>query len=82
MNRFDKNAKKWDAKERRLKMAKNTFDAITNKITVSKNTNVLDVGAGTGLLLLHFVENVKHITAIDYSIGMLICYKRNYYKLK
>jgi len=71
MNRFDIIAKNWDAKERRLRMARNTFNAIAKKTTISKEANILDIGAGTGLLLLHFIENVKHITGIDYSQGML-----------
>lgn len=71
MSRFDKIAKEWDAEPRRLKLAGNTYKAITNKVNLHSEMNVLDIGTGTGLLLMHFITQVKHITGIDNSQGML-----------
>ena len=71
MSRFDKTAKEWDLKPRRILMAKNTFYEIQKKVSFSDEMELIDIGTGTGLLLLSFVDKVKHITGIDNSQGML-----------
>lgn len=71
MNRFNRIAKEWDAKPHRLLLAKNVYKAIIKEIELSKNMSVLDIGTGTGLLLMHFITEVKHITGIDNSQEML-----------
>jgi len=71
MSRFDKTAKEWDLKPRRVLMAKNTFNEIIKKVSLSKEMQLIDIGTGTGLLLLSFVDKVKHVTGIDNSQGML-----------
>ncbi|MCF6364705.1 MAG: class I SAM-dependent methyltransferase [Bacteroidales bacterium] len=71
MNRFDNIAKEWDAEPRRLLLAENIYKAIKNKVKLSKTMSVLDIGTGTGLLLMHFITQVKQITGIDNSKGML-----------
>ena len=71
MSRFDKIAKQWDLKSRRVLMAKNTFNEIQKKVNLSEEMNVIDIGTGTGLLLLNIVDKAKHITGIDNSQGML-----------
>lgn len=71
MSRFDNKAKEWDLKPRRVLMATNTFNEIQKKVNLTEEMEVLDIGAGTGLLLLNFVDKVKHITGIDNSQGML-----------
>lgn len=71
MSRFDQIAKEWDAKPRRLRLAENTYKAIKKNIELSKDMTVLDIGTGTGLLMMHFITEVKQITGIDNSQGML-----------
>ena len=71
MNRFDQIAKEWDAKPRRLLQAENIFKAIKQKVNLSDTMSVLDIGTGTGLLLMHFITEVREITGIDNSQGML-----------
>ncbi len=71
MNRFDIIAKEWDASPRRLELAGNTYKAIKNQVNLHSDMNVLDIGTGTGLLLMHFITKVNHITGIDNSQGML-----------
>lgn len=71
MNRFDKNAKDWEKKERRLLLAKKAFEAISEKVKVDKSKIIADFGAGTGLLHIGFQPHVKEIIALDNSQGML-----------
>ncbi len=71
MSRFNKIAKNWDAHPRRLLQAEKIFTAIKNKVILNKKMHVLDIGTGTGLLLMHFITEVKEITGIDNSKGML-----------
>jgi len=71
MSRFDNIAKEWDAKPRRLILAENVFKAIKKEVKLSDKITVLDIGTGTGLLLMHFITEVKQITGIDNSQGML-----------
>ena len=71
MNRFDQLSKEWDNHPRRTKQAENIFKAIEKKVGLTDSMHVLDIGTGTGLLLIHFVDKVKTITGIDNSQGML-----------
>jgi ubiquinone/menaquinone biosynthesis C-methylase UbiE len=71
MNRFDQLSKEWDNHPRRTKQAENIFKAIEQKVGLTDSMHVLDIGTGTGLLLIHFVDKVKTITGIDNSQGML-----------
>jgi ubiquinone/menaquinone biosynthesis C-methylase UbiE len=71
MNRFDSIAKNWDAHPRRLRQAEKIFKAILNKVKLNNRMHVLDIGTGTGLLLMHFIPEVQKITGADNSEGML-----------
>ena len=82
MSRFDDIAKNWDAHPRRLLQAEKIFSAIEQKVKLNKQMQVLDIGTGTGLLLIHFISKVKHITGIDNSKGMLNMLKEKAEKAK
>jgi len=71
MSRFNEIAKEWDAKPRRLILAENIFKGIIQKTDLTDDLSVLDIGTGTGLLLIHLVPHVKQLTGIDNSQGML-----------
>jgi ubiquinone/menaquinone biosynthesis C-methylase UbiE len=71
MNKFDKAAPTWDAKERRVKLAEDITSAIMKKINVNRYMSVLDVGTGTGLILLKFHGRAGKLTGADSSQGML-----------
>ncbi|QAR32548.1 class I SAM-dependent methyltransferase [Geovibrio thiophilus] len=71
MNRFDKAAAGWDAKERRVKLARDIADAVMKKVSIDRNMSVLDVGTGTGLILLSFYGKAGRLTGADSSLGML-----------
>ncbi len=71
MNRFDQLASEWDDNPRRRIQAEKTYKAIVNKVKLGSENHVLDIGTGTGLLMIHFIENVKFITGIDNSKAML-----------
>ena len=71
MNRFDQIANNWDAKPRRILLAKNICDSIRKEVKLTEDMSVLDIGTGTGLLPIHIFSEVKQITGIDNSQGML-----------
>lgn len=71
MSRFNRVAKDWDKSDRRQATAYAIAKAIVDKINLNKDMEILDFGAGTGLLTKHICPFVKKITAIDNSEGML-----------
>lgn len=72
MGRFNELAKEWDAKPGRLLLAENIYKGIKEKVELTKEMKVLDIGTGTGLLLIHMVDEIGQITGVDNSEGMLV----------
>lgn len=70
-NNFDKAAQTWDATPGRQKMIDAVKNAVLSRISVGENTEALDYGTGTGLILQAFQPLVKKITGMDSSTGML-----------
>lgn len=70
-NRFDKNAATWDMSDMRVAIAQNIYDAINKEIHLSKEMDVIDFGAGTGLLSRNIALHVRTLLGIDTSTGML-----------
>lgn len=68
---FDKAAGTWDACERRQGIAKAVAEAIISTIPLHREMDILDFGAGTGLLTIALSSYVRSITALDSSQGML-----------
>lgn len=76
MSRFNEIAKNWDANPRRLVQAEKIFKAIEKKVHLTDTMHILDIGTGTGLLLMHFITKVEKITGIDNSKNMLEMLKK------
>lgn len=69
--RFDLAARDWDANPVRVALARAVADAIRNAVELRPNMEVMDFGAGTGLLTLSLLPYVGNITACDTSSEMV-----------
>ncbi len=79
---FDKEAASWDERPYRVKLAKETADAIRTQVTVRSDMDVMDFGCGTGLLTIQLQPLVRSITGVDSSQGMLDILRRKIVELK
>lgn len=70
-NRFDQAAEEWDSFEPRVKLIRAIGDHMFERIPLNAEMDVLDFGCGTGLLSLSIADQVKSLTGIDTSAGML-----------
>ena len=68
---FSEKSKDWDRNERRLKLAKAIGDSVKDNISLSSDMDVMDFGAGTGLLCAQIAPKVNKIIAVDTSVSML-----------
>ncbi len=68
---FDKEAATWDENPGRVKLAHDVARAIIETVKPGPDIDVLDFGAGTGLLTLALHPHVRSITAVDSLQGML-----------
>ena len=68
---FDKEAKNWDDKPDRVKMALDVFNVMNREVGFARNMDILDFGCGTGLLTLAAAPLVAKITGADSSAEML-----------
>ena len=71
MNSFDTRAKSWDLEQRRVQNASAIAKAIEQKIPLSKQMRLLDLGVGTGLLGSCLASRVGKIIGVDNSQAML-----------
>jgi len=69
--RFDNAAQTWDQKPTRVILAENVAKAIKTHLPLTAEMDLLDFGAGTGLLSMEILPLVRSITAIDTSAKML-----------
>lgn len=69
--RFDQAAQTWDQKPTRVILAENVAATIKQHLPLTQNMDLLDFGAGTGLVSLQILPLVHSITAIDTSSKML-----------
>ena len=81
---FDKEAASWDENPGRVKLANDVARAISERIALRPEMNVMDFGCGTGLLSMQLQQHVHSITGIDSSQGMLDVFNAKIasYKLK
>lgn len=68
---FNEKAKGWDINEMVLQLSKNISAAIVENIELNKQMQVMDFGAGTGLITEKIIPHVKHVVAVDISQAML-----------
>jgi len=73
-SRWDKRAKKFN--ESVMQHTARTEGQVA-KLELNPEYTVLDVGAGTGRLTIPIAKQVKSVTAIDPSKGMLACLQEN-----
>lgn len=68
---FNEKAKEWDINEMVLQLSKGTSSAILENINFNDQMQVMDFGAGTGLITAQVAPHVSSITAVDISQSML-----------
>ncbi|MFT7824266.1 MAG: class I SAM-dependent methyltransferase [Sulfurimonas sp.] len=68
---FAHKSKSWDMSSRRVKNAKAIADLIVKNIKLDKSMEIMDLGAGTGLLSYFIAPFVGKIMAVDSSPSML-----------
>jgi ubiquinone/menaquinone biosynthesis C-methylase UbiE len=73
---FDKEAATWDDNPAAVNRAAAIADAILSRVTLTPDMDVMDFGAGTGLVTLALQPHVRSITAADTSTGMLAVLKQ------
>lgn len=70
-NRFDQQASQWDQQASRVKMATKIAEAMAQALRLGPDLDLLDFGAGTGLVTLRLQPKVRKVFAFDTSAGML-----------
>jgi len=69
--RFNQAAQGWDKGDMRQNIAHSVFQTISSRISLLNNMNILDFGAGTGLLSFKIAPLVKSVVGVDLSEKML-----------
>lgn len=68
---FDKLAAQWDEKPARMMVGQSIADAIIRETAPNSDLQVMDFGAGTGIVSLLLAPRVHRLVAVDSSAGML-----------
>ena len=68
---FAHKSKSWDMNSKRVQNAKGIAELIVKNIKLNKSMELMDFGAGTGLLSYFVAPYVKKIVAVDNSPSML-----------
>ena len=71
VDHFKHKSKSWDMSSMRVKNAKSIADLIVKNIKFDDKMEVMDLGAGTGLLSYFVAPHVSKIIAVDNSPSML-----------
>ena len=71
VDHFAHKSKSWDMNSKRVKNAKGIAELIVNNIKLDKSMELMDFGAGTGLLSYFIAPFVEKIVAVDNSPSML-----------
>lgn len=68
---FKEKAVEWDANQMRQELSSAIGNSILKYVPLDEQMEVMDFGAGTGLLTSHIVPRVKKVAAVDTSPSML-----------
>ncbi len=68
---FNDKAKDWDTSERKLLMSSAVGTSIIKYIRLNQQMDVMDFGAGTGLVTAHIAPFINKVLAVDISQAML-----------
>ncbi|HED18019.1 MAG TPA: class I SAM-dependent methyltransferase [Gammaproteobacteria bacterium] len=68
---FNEKADTWDVNDRVKQLSSAIGSAILQHVALDEQMNVMDFGAGTGLISAHVAPRVKKIVAVDVSRAML-----------
>jgi len=71
VDHFKHKSKSWDMNSMRVKNAKSIADLIVKNINFNDAMEIMDLGAGTGLLSYFIAPHVTKIIAVDNSPSML-----------
>ncbi len=72
VDHFEHKSKSWDMNSKRVQNAKGIASLIVKNIKFDKSMELMDFGAGTGLLSYFIAPFVKKIVAVDNSPSMLM----------
>ena len=72
VDHFADKSKSWDMNSKRVQNAKGIAELIVNNIKLNKSMEIMDFGAGTGLLSYFVAPYVEKIVAVDNSPSMLL----------
>ena len=72
IDHFANKSKSWDMNSKRVQNAKGIAELIVNNIKLNKSMEIMDFGAGTGLLSYFVAPYVEKIVAVDNSPSMLL----------
>jgi len=75
VDHFENKSKSWDMNSNRVQNAKGIADLIVKNIDLNDNMELMDFGAGTGLLGYFVAPHVAKIVAVDNSPSMLMEFK-------
>jgi len=68
---FEEKSKDWDSNDIVQKISSSVGESILSHLSLNNQMDVMDFGAGTGLICHHIAPLVKKITAVDISQSML-----------
>jgi len=68
---FKEKAQDWDVNEMIKGLSIGIGSTIQSKLDLDDSMNVMDFGAGTGLITAQVAEKTKKVTAVDVSMAML-----------
>ncbi|KAI8848652.1 S-adenosyl-L-methionine-dependent methyltransferase [Chytridium lagenaria] len=72
---FSQRALDWDANPEHVSASQSAFEAISQRISLTPSTVVLEIGCGTGLLSTRIAPHVESLLGVDTAPGMVGMFK-------